>query len=195
MPSWAWTLQRVPRSPEDSPCCRHPSTTRMLNHWWVECNICSKTPGGSCATQPAAKVLSSLIQPQTILGVNLAGPSTAGSWDHRDQSIQESKWAAKATEILRHGPFGHSSSARRQSWDPDHWAPSLPEESQPPGRALTSILRRQIWAPDFCVPSLPGESLPAESALTTGTKESVGLSGVLTEAKESQEEQDPARDS
>jgi hypothetical protein len=42
---------------------------------------------------------------------------------------------------------------------------------------------------------LKEESLPAESALTTGTQERVGLPRVLTEAKESQEKQAPARDS
>ena len=35
--------------------------------------------------------------------------------------------------------------------------------------------------------------LASESVLTTGTQESVGLSGVLTETKESQEEQVPVR--
>jgi hypothetical protein len=30
VPSWAQTRQRVPRSPEDTPCCRHPSTLRIL---------------------------------------------------------------------------------------------------------------------------------------------------------------------
>jgi hypothetical protein len=47
-----------------------------------------------------------------------------------------------------------------------------------------------IWAP-----SLQEESLPAESALTTEIQKRVGLPGVLTEAKEPQEEQAPARDS
>jgi hypothetical protein len=37
--------------------------------------------------------------------------------------------------------------------------------------------------------------VPAKIALTTGTQERVGLPEVLTEAKESQEEQAPARDS
>jgi hypothetical protein len=75
-------------------------------------------------------------------------------------------WAAEATELLRQGPFGPSFSARRLSRDLDPWAPSVPEEN-----------------------------LPSESALTTGTQERVGLPGVLTEVKESEEEQAPARDS
>ena len=33
----------------------------------------------------------------------------------RDQSVQESAWTAEATELLGQGPFGPSSSARRQS--------------------------------------------------------------------------------
>jgi hypothetical protein len=74
-------------------------------------------------------------------------------WSLRDQSMQESKQAAKARELLGQGPFGPSSSARRQSWAPVLYAPSLPEES-----------------------------LPAANTLTIGTQDRVGLSGVLIEA-------------
>ena len=42
---------------------------------------------------------------------------------------------------------------------------------------------------------LPCKILPAQTVLTTGTQERVALPVVLTEAKESQEEQAPARDS
>jgi hypothetical protein len=59
----------------------------------------------------------------------------------RDQSAQKSTRASEATELLGQNPFRASSSARRQSWDPGPWVPSLPEESQPPGRALTLGLR------------------------------------------------------
>jgi hypothetical protein len=62
----------------------------------------------------------------------------------RDQSAQECTLAAEATELHRQGPFGPSSSARRQSWDPDIWAPSPPKEIQPPGWVLTPGLR---WEP------------------------------------------------
>ena len=72
--------------------------------------------------------------------------------------------------------------------DPDPWTPSLPEESRPPGRALTSGIRRWIWTPGFCASSLQKESLPAESVLTPGRQGRVGLPGMLTESKESQEE-------
>jgi hypothetical protein len=92
-------------------------------------------------------------------------------------------WAIEAAELLGQGPIGPSSLARRQSWDPDPWANSLPEESQPTGRVLTPELRRWIRAPDCWTPALKEESLPAESALTTGTQERVGLPVVLTEAK------------
>jgi hypothetical protein len=54
----------------------------------------------------------------------------------------ESMWAIEATKLLGQGPVGPSSSARRQSWDPDPWAHSLPEESQPTGKVLTPELRR-----------------------------------------------------
>ena len=90
---------------------------------------------------------------------------------------------------------GHISFSARTQRDPDHWAPSLPEESRPKGNALILSLRRWIRAPDFCEPSLKEESFPAERALTTGTRERVGLPGVQTEAKESQEEQAQVRDS
>jgi hypothetical protein len=94
----------------------------------------------------------------------------------------ESTWTTEETEFLEQGSFGPSYSARRQSWDPDPWAPSLPEDSWPTGRALTPGLRRLIRAPEFWTPALQEENLPAESALTTGTKVRVGLPGVLTEA-------------
>jgi hypothetical protein len=58
----------------------------------------------------------------------------------------------------------------------------LPEESQPPERALTPGLRKWIRASDFWTPTLQEESLPAESVLTNGTQVRVGLPGVLTEA-------------
>ena len=96
--------------------------------------------------------------------------------------MQESVWASEATELLGQGLFRPSASARRQSSDPDPWAPSLPEKSLPIGRSLTPGLKSWIRAPDLCTPALQEESLPAESALTTGTQERVGLPGVLTEA-------------
>ena len=95
----------------------------------------------------------------------------------------KSTLAAEATELLRQGPFGTSSSAKRWSWDPDPWVQSLLVETWPPGRALTPGRRRWTRAPDFWKPALQEESLPAESALTTGTQVRVGLLGVLTEAK------------
>jgi hypothetical protein len=94
----------------------------------------------------------------------------------------ESMWAVEATELLGQGPVEPLSVARKQSWDPDAWAPSLLEESQPPERALTAELGRWIRAPDCWTPALQEESLPAESALTTGTQMRVELPGVLKEA-------------
>jgi hypothetical protein len=93
----------------------------------------------------------------------------------------ESTLVIEATELLGQGPIKPSSSARRQSWDPDPWAHSLPEESWPTGRVLTPELRRLIRAPDCWTPACK-ESLPTESALTTGTQVRVGHTGVLTEA-------------
>jgi hypothetical protein len=61
----------------------------------------------------------------------------------------ESMWMTEATELLGQSPFRAPSSARRQSWDPDLWAPSLPEESHPTGKDLTPGLRRWIRDPDF----------------------------------------------
>jgi hypothetical protein len=104
-----------------------------------------------------------------------------GSWDHWDQSTQESTWAAEATELFGQRPFGPSSSARRQDWHPDSWASSLPEESCALERALTPGLRRWISAPDFGAPSLQEESWSAENALSTVVLVRVELPGVLTE--------------
>jgi hypothetical protein len=104
-------------------------------------------------------------------------PSTPGtSWS------LESMWVTEAIELLGQGLFRPSSSVRRQNCDSDPWAPSLPEESQPTGRALIPGLRRWIRASDIWTPALQVESLPAENALTTGTQVRVGLPGVLTES-------------
>jgi hypothetical protein len=98
----------------------------------------------------------------------------------------------EATEVLGQGPFGASSSVRRQSWEPDHWAPSLPEESQTTGKALTPGLRKWIRAPHLWTPALQEESLPGENALTGGTQDNQECWQRLTE---SQEEKVPTRDS
>ena len=58
---------------------------------------------------------------------------------------------------------------------PRPWAPSLPEERQHTGRALTPGLKRWIRAPEFWTPALQEQSFPDESALTTGTQVRVGL--------------------
>ena len=50
--------------------------------------------------------------------------------------------ATEARELLEQGPYGPSSSARR--WSSVLCAPSLPEESLPPGSALTLGLRRDL---------------------------------------------------
>jgi hypothetical protein len=59
--------------------------------------------------------------------------------DHRlvSQVTQENTQATEAAELLGQGPFGPSSSAQRQSCGPDLCAPSLPEKSRHPGRAMT----------------------------------------------------------
>ena len=115
MPPWAWTQQMVPSSSEDFPCYRRPSLPRIL---------------GSLRRVGLQRGLwlwdsgeSAILYPRPL----------------RDQSMQESIWAAEATELLGQGPFGPSSSAKKQSWDPDVWAHSL-QESPSPGRALTTGL-------------------------------------------------------
>jgi hypothetical protein len=184
-------------SPEDSPCCRHPSTPRILGSLrrvslqkglWpsrTQVRAPSCIPGHS-ETSPHSKLCDhrsnraswtgSLwsynrsqeveMRPRHLCNFPTRGESASRDWclepgdttilyfgSLKDQSTQESVWAAEASELRGQGPFRHSSSTR--------W---------------------QIWAPDLCAPSLKQESLPAETALTTGTQERVGLPGVLTEA-------------
>ena len=118
----------------------------------MECNISSKKPRGSCASRNRDKGN----PPNQGLGFLLLGASPTstwsqtwralthtGSWDHGDQSTQESTWVAEATELLGQSTFGPSSSVKRMSSDPDPWTPSLPEESLPPGRVLTPRIRRR----------------------------------------------------
>jgi hypothetical protein len=129
---WSWW-----RSTEDSTCCGHCSTPSIWDHWLVERNFSSpKRSRGSC-------VSSNRVTGQRQALAHLE------SWDHWDQSIKESTWAAEATELLGQGAFRPSSSARRQCWDPDPWTPSQREESGAPGRTLTPEIRRWIWASDF----------------------------------------------
>jgi hypothetical protein len=100
--------------------------------------------------------------------------------------------------------------SNRASWTGSIWAFILSQETELRHRPLGTFPARGELASRegsdlktqevdlssrFLAPSLQEESLPAESALTTGPQERVGLPGVLTEAKESQEEQAPARDS
>ena len=81
--------------------CLHPGTIFDMmisqkgswDHWWVECNICSKDQRGSCAS-------SNRVKGQRPA---LALPEL---WVHWDQSIQESTLAREATELLRQGSFG-----------------------------------------------------------------------------------------
>jgi hypothetical protein len=108
MLSWAQSQLRAPRSPETLHTADTVAHQGSWDHWWVELNISSKKPRRPCASSNRVKG-----QRQA-----LAHPE---SCDHWDQSMQESRWAAEATELLGQGPFRPSSSARRQSWDPDHF--------------------------------------------------------------------------
>ena len=77
-------LKILPLTLHSAGTLAHPGT---WDHWWVECNICSKKPRGSCASRNRDKG-----QRQA-----LAYPA---SWDHWDQYTQESTWVAEATELL-----------------------------------------------------------------------------------------------
>jgi hypothetical protein len=107
----------------------------------------------------------------------------------------ESTWATETRELLGQDPFRPSSSPRRQRWNPDPWAPSLPEESWPPGRALTTELRSQIKA------QTSGHLPWKKRAWLQRVLWPLGLRWVLDSQEcghrltESQEEQAPARDS
>jgi hypothetical protein len=161
---WLWL-----KAPEVCTHCRHPSTPRTGRSLQEQ--------GKRTPTWPVAWVHSGQRHPSTI-------------------SVEGTKRISN-----QHGPG-------------DHWHPSTPvilrslpgdrAETQTPGHLLKQRVSHQgglwpqesggIWAPDFCASSLQEESLPADTVLTTGTQERISLPGVLTEAKESQEEQPPARD-
>ena len=102
-----------------------------------------------------------------------AGPSTPRTLGSLRPVYAGEHVGSRSNRASWTGSLLPSSSARRQSWEPEPWTPFLPEESLPLGRALTPGLRRWIWAPDFCEPSLQEESLPTESDLTTGMQERV----------------------
>ena len=85
-PSWAQTWQRVPRSPEDAPGCRHPSTPRVLGslvsgtqHLFQKIpeSLVSVGTGTKETCQPAAGVPSGQCQSHALMGLSSAGTSTS----------------------------------------------------------------------------------------------------------------------
>ena len=123
MPSWAWSQWRLPRSPEGSPCHRHPSIRRILGSL--------RRVGLQRGLWPWDSGESTILYPRSL----------------REQAAKESTWAAETTELLGQDPFRPSSSARRQSWAPDLCAPSLPEESLPAESALTTGTQERVGLP------------------------------------------------
>ena len=84
-PSWVQTWWRAPRSPENSPCCRHPGTPRILRslvsgmkHRFQKTRrvLCQQEQGQRKLAQPATGVHFGQHQPLAILSANSAGPST-----------------------------------------------------------------------------------------------------------------------
>jgi hypothetical protein len=110
----------VPWSPKDSPRWRHPSTPRILGSL--------RRVSLQRGLWPWDSAESSILYPGSL----------------RDQSMQESVRASETTELLGQGPFGPSTSARRQIWHLKIWALSPIQESQPLGRGLTPGLRWEL---------------------------------------------------
>jgi hypothetical protein len=96
IPSSTWTQRRIPQSPEDSPCCRSPSTPKILGslesgmqHLFQRRVLCQQEQGQRNPAQPEAGSPSGGSSPKPSwaqTGQTLAHP---GSWDHWDQSTQE----------------------------------------------------------------------------------------------------------
>jgi hypothetical protein len=111
-------------------------------------------PGGRADPQTSVYLphqrrayLQGVIRPQDSSEIAIFSPGSLWGW-----STQELTQVTETTELLGQGPFGHSSSARRQS-----------------------------WSSKICAPSPPEKSLPTESALTPENQERAVLQGVLTE--------------
>jgi hypothetical protein len=113
--SWAQTWWRVPRSPEDFPCNRHPSTPRILRSlvsgmqhlfqksWRV---FYQQEHGQRKPTLTAAGVHSGQQQPLAILGAKSAGHGTPRIL----RSLQE-QGKRKSTQPAARIRFGDSSPA------------------------------------------------------------------------------------
>jgi hypothetical protein len=111
VPSSTGALQRVSRSPEDSPHRRHPSTPRILGSLVSGMqHLFQRIPEGLVPAGTGKKEPRPTrgwdylwwLQPCSILGENLAGSSTPrilGSL--RPVYGVKSTWAAEATEPLR----------------------------------------------------------------------------------------------
>jgi hypothetical protein len=224
--------------------------TWSWDHWWVECNICSKYPRGSCACRKRDKgnphnqqlgfipVSTSPMPlwertrralahsgswdhcrnrdkgnlPNQQLGFFLVAPAPhhlghkilgvlgqalvlPGSWDHWDQSTQESTWTTEATKLNGQHPFGTSSSARRQSWDKDPWVPLWQKRVCLQGGLLSqdsgdgSKLQISVHLPCKKRACLQRVLWPL------GLKKELDSQECWQRLTESQEEQAPARDS
>jgi hypothetical protein len=99
--------------------------------------------------------------------------------------------------------------SNRASWTGSIWAFILSQETEMRPRPLDTFPARgelacregseprnqDVDLSTRLLPTFPARGeIACESVLTTGTQERVGLPGIPTEAKESQEEQAPARD-
>ena len=118
------SLAKIPKVPKDSPFPRHPSMPRILGslvsgmqHLLQKTQrvLCQQEQGQKKPTPKVARVHSSQHHPCTFLSVNSAGPSTPKIMGSLKPLYEESMWMAEATVLLGQGPFGPSSSARRQS--------------------------------------------------------------------------------
>jgi hypothetical protein len=137
----------------------HPGS---WDHWWVEHNIGSKKHRGDFTnrTREAGNLTDQL------LGFILVCTRPVQSWALTQQTISKSpedsphhrhhstpRILVSLRKVKLQRGLWPRDSGRRQSWDPNLWAPPLQEES-----------------------------FPAESALTTGTQERAEIPGGLTEA-------------
>jgi hypothetical protein len=211
-PPWAWTRLTVPRSLEDSPCYKHPSTLRITGEW--NATSVPKQPRGAWASRNRDTGNQSYQQ----LGFIPVGtiPSPPWAWKRltvpgfpedsphcrrpstprilrllRRVSLQRRLWPWDSGEST----ILYPRSLIDQSTQESPWASEATELiGQGPFRP-SSPAKRWIWDPDLCAPSLQEESLPARVLWPLGLWKELDSRECWQRLTESQEKQAPARNS
>jgi hypothetical protein len=178
--SWAQT-RMVSRSPQDSPPCRHLNIPRILDHWWVECNIYSKTTQRDLGQQDQGH-RNPCDQWQ---GIVLVGASPSTPWVQTRRMVPQfpedfpchrhlstPRILGNWRELASRGGSDSGTQVRALSCIPDFSETNSPKRARGPQKQqkfldrVPSGIHPQPGDPDLSVPSPRQESQPPGRALT-----------------------------